>query len=192
MKVYEIIEARQLTNLDQETIQAMSARIPQLQARANAMLARLIKASTVAEELANVRVYVGIYDGFADADPTQRLINIDITGFYDAPDDVLAFVIGHELGHIALHHPSELHKQAELNRQEELDADDYGIELAQKLGYSRTNALTFTNTKDTSPADTFTHPSYDRRIQHSQEKFPQFQLSKGALDQLADLKAALA
>ena len=193
MLVHEIIqEADQIVEPTQDQINQMSRLIPQLQARCDAMLARLIRASSVANELKGVRVYVSIYTGFADADPARRQINIDVTGFHDAPDDVLAFAIGHELGHIALHHPSELHQQAELNQQEELDADTYGIDLAVKLGYSQTAALTFTRTKEASEKDTFSHPSYDRRIQNSQQRFPQFKLSKGARDQLSDLSAALA
>ena len=190
MRAREFTESK--PELNQAVVNQMTPRIPQLQQRCNTMLARLIKASQVARELAGVRVYVSISDGFAQSSPKTREINLDVTAFWNAPDDVLAFVIGHELGHIALHHPDELHQEPALNQQEELDADAYGIRLAIKLGYSKTKALSFCDVPKSSPTDSFSHPSYDRRIQSSQQQFPQFELSKAGQDQLSDLKAALA
>jgi predicted Zn-dependent protease len=118
-------------------------RFQSLQQRCTAMLQRLIHASSQAEQLKGVTVTVESNEAYVQASPQNRSISVDLTVFWDAPDDVLAFAIGHELGHIALNHPEELAVSPATTRQEELDADQYGIQLAMKLGYKKAAAFKF-------------------------------------------------
>ena len=80
----------------------------------------------------NVEVYVGLIEKVADYDP-----------------DILAFVIGHEIGHLVYFHSRQAAERFEkygrvkistaitaANRDEELEADFFGMQVALKAGFS--------------------------------------------------------
>jgi hypothetical protein len=177
-------------------------RFQSLQQRCTAMLQRLIKASSQPEELKGVTVTVESNERYIQSSPQDRSISIDLTVFWDAPDDVLAFAIGHELGHIALKHPDELAVDPAATRQEELDADQYGIRLAMKLGYKKAAAFKFMAGKkgagmynlDMGGAlqqdPTSTHPLIRTRASNANQTG--FKLSRSNVDQIDQLMAHLA
>ena len=165
-----------------------------LEARCRAIYNRLVKVADpkLAQRLSQVKIEVST-SPFGPAYSFTDLISIDITAFWDAPDDALAFVIGHEMGHIVGNH---LHsKSSSANRQQELDADRYGISLAQKLGYNKAAVFKFVYSKQdykraNTPAPNADHPTLDRRFH--QAKTLGFELSKAGQDQLTDLQQTLA
>lgn len=177
-------------------------RFQSLQQRCTAMLQRLIKASSQAKELTDVTVTVESNERYIQSSPQDRAISIDLTVFWDAPDDVLAFAIGHELGHIALKHPDELAVDPAATRQEELDADQYGIRLAMKLGYKKAAAFKFMAGKkgagmynlDVGGAlqqdPTSTHPLIRTRASNANQTG--FKLSRSSVDQIDQLMTHLA
>jgi hypothetical protein len=67
---------------------------------------------------------------------TYRIF-VETTVFWDAPDSTLAWVLGHEVGHLVNNH-QEGASMAQ-RRQNELEADEVGAVLAQKIGYDRAN-----------------------------------------------------
>jgi len=67
-------------------------------------------------------------------------IGIETTVFWDAPNDTLAFILGHECGHIIMNHGFSLASDARNNEQE---ADIIGASLAKKIGYDRANFFNF-------------------------------------------------
>jgi len=149
-----------------------------------------------ADKLKGTVVTVRSLGAYAEAVPDQRQVNIDVTVFWDAPDSTLAFAIGHELGHIALGH-GEITDLAK-GRQEEFDADDFGVTIAQALGYNRAEVFRFMHSKKdryeeenrwaSQPGST--HPTYTDREQRQQNKG--FQLSKGGIEQIDALLTHLA
>ena len=172
-------------------------RITQLTARANSMLARLIKAAgpAWANKLAGSTVVVQSTDQYASATVEERVVTLDITVFWDAPDATLAVAIGHELGHIALAHGVIINPVK--GRQEEMDADSFGIRLAKILGYNTAELFRFMHDKEEydlenalSKLPNSSHPSYDQRIQRAKKQG--FKLSKGGQQQIDALQQHLA
>jgi len=172
-------------------------RITQLTARANSMLARLIKAAgpAWAKKLAGTTVVVESTDQYASATVQERVVTLDITVFWDAPDATLAVAIGHELGHIALAHGEIINPVK--GRQEEMDADSFGIRLAKILGYNTAELFRFMHSKEEYDLENIlsmhpdsSHPSYDQRIQRAKKQG--FKLSKGGQQQIDALQQHLA
>ena len=67
-------------------------------------------------------------------------LNIDAEEWYNAPDEVLLLVMGHELGHILFKHdtrPAGTVVPIQQDQQEEYDGDDFALEIAQKLGIKK-------------------------------------------------------
>jgi hypothetical protein len=64
-------------------------------------------------------------------------IFVETTVFWDAPDSTLAWVMGHEIGHLVNDHPGNVPNAQ--RRKYELEADEVGAVLAQKIGYDRAN-----------------------------------------------------
>lgn len=165
-----------------------------LEARCQAIYNRLVKVAdpSLAQRLSQVNVDVDT-SPIGPAYSFTNLISIDITAFWDAPDDALAFAIGHEMGHIVGNHHHS--RSSSANRQQELDADRYGISLAQKLGYNKAVVFKFVYSKQdykraNTPNPQANHPTIDQRSKEAKKLG--FQLSKAGQDQLTDLQQALA
>jgi predicted Zn-dependent protease len=178
-------------------VNTWAPRIAQLQARANAMLARLVKAAgpQYARQLAGTTVAVRSTEEYAQATVDQRVVTLDITVFWDAPDATLAVAIGHELGHIAFGHNYPVTPAQ--SRKEEFSADDFGIRLAKSLGYNTAELFNFMHDKEEynftnaiSKMSNSTHPSYDQRIERAKKQG--FKLSKGGQQQIDALQQHLA
>ena len=185
-------------NKDPEAlVTTWAPRLDQLQARCNAMMARLIKAAgpKYARQLAGSTIDVRSFDQYLQATPQTRKITIDLTVFWDAPDATLAVAIGHELGHIALAHLGTPTPQQ--SRKDEFDADDFGIRLAKALGYDTAELFNFMHSKEEyfwntfqSQKSTSTHPTFDQRIERAKKSG--FKLSKGGQQQINALQQHLA
>jgi hypothetical protein len=75
-------------------------------------------------------------------------IFLDTTVFWDAPDEVLAFILGHELGHVILRHGMQtgdipVDTSKERGRRNELEADNIGAYLARQIGYNKAGYFKF-------------------------------------------------
>lgn len=99
-------------------------------------------------------------------------IFIETTLFWDAPDSTLAWVLGHEIGHLVNGHPSNA--PTEQSRNNELEADEVGAILAQKIGYNRANFFQWLhntraeNIKNSDPNPT--HPEPIDRVNNLKQK----------------------
>jgi hypothetical protein len=185
-------------NKDPEAlVTTWAPRLDQLQARCNAMMARLIKAAgpKYARQLAGSTIDVRSFEQYLQANAQTRKITIDLTVFWDAPDATLAVAIGHELGHIALAHVGTPTPQQ--SRKDEFSADDFGIRLAKALGYDTAELFNFMHDKEQyfwtnfqSMQSTSTHPSFDQRIDRAKKSG--FKLSKGGQQQINALQQHLA
>jgi len=185
-------------NKDPEAlVTTWAPRLDQLQARCNAMMARLIKAAgpKYARQLAGTTIDVRSFEQYLQANAQTRKITIDLTVFWDAPDATLAVAIGHELGHIALAHVGTPTPQQ--SRKDEFSADDFGIRLAKALGYDTAELFNFMHDKEQyfwtnfqSQQSTSTHPSFDQRIDRAKKSG--FKLSKGGQQQINALQQHLA
>jgi len=185
-------------NKDPEAlVTTWAPRLDQLQARCNAMMARLIKAAgpKYARQLAGSTIDVRSFEQYLQANAQTRKITIDLTVFWDAPDATLAVAIGHELGHIALAHVGVPTPQQ--SRKDEFSADDFGIRLAKALGYDTAELFNFMHDKEQyfwtnfqSMQSTSTHPSFDQRIDRAKKSG--FKLSKGGQQQINALQQHLA
>ena len=185
-------------NKDPEAlVTTWAPRLDQLQARCNAMMARLIKAAgpKYARQLAGSTIDVRSFEQYLQANAQTRKITIDLTVFWDAPDATLAVAIGHELGHIALAHVGTPTPQQ--SRKDEFSADDFGIRLAKALGYDTAELFNFMHDKEQyfwtnfqSQQSTSTHPSFDQRIDRAKKSG--FKLSKGGQQQINALQQHLA
>ena len=174
------------------------ARGNELQQRCNGMLGKLMRAAGPewAQKLQGTKINVTSTDQWMQGNATNRTVIIDISVFWDAPDDVLAFAIAHELGHIALGHLNQ--PNPALARQEELDADDFAVKLSKALGYNKTGLFKFMHQKQSdydfynniTTLPNSSHPSYDQRINRAGQKG--FQLSKGGIKQMNTLMTHLA
>ena len=185
-------------NKDPEAlVTTWAPRLDQLQARCNAIMARLIKAAgpKYARQLAGTTIDVRSFEQYLQANAQTRKITIDLTVFWDAPDATLAVAIGHELGHIALAHLGTPTPQQ--SRKDEFSADDFGIRLAKALGYDTAELFNFMHDKEQyfwtnfqSMQSTSTHPSFDQRIDRAKKSG--FTLSKGGQQQINALQQHLA
>jgi len=75
-------------------------------------------------------------------------IFLDTTVFWDAPDEVLAFILGHELGHVILRHGIQtgdipVDPSPQRGQRNELEADNMGAYLARQLGYNKAGYFKF-------------------------------------------------
>ena len=180
-------------------VNVWAPRMDQLQQRANAMLGKLARAAGPgwAKQLAGTKLYVQSNDQYLQANAGNKTISMDLTVFWDAPDDALAFAIAHELGHIALGHVASEPTPAQ-SRKEEMDADDFAIRLCRALGYTKAGLFKFMHQKQSdydyinsiAKLPNSSHPSYDQRIKRAGQKG--FELSKGGIQQMNTLQTHLA
>jgi hypothetical protein len=199
-----------LTKDPEALVNVWAPRLDELTARANKMLARLARAAGPqwAKSIEGTDIGVVSNEDYAQSSPEDRQIRIDLTVFWDADDATLAFVIAHELGHIALGHfggydkeaasPEERRKHAAGYRQQELDADSFAVRLAKVLGYNKAEVFKFMHKQKEQYAylelltknPNSTHPTFQQRIQKAKQDG--FQLSKGGIQQLNALATHLA
>jgi hypothetical protein len=72
---------------------------------------------------------------------TSSEIFLEATVFWDASDSTLAFVLGHECGHIIMQHFAN--PASKRGKDAETEADLIGAFLAKKIGYSKANVFQF-------------------------------------------------
>jgi predicted Zn-dependent protease len=171
----------------------------QLQQRCNSMLAKLIRTAgpSWSKQLAGTTITVRSTNQYAAATVEDRSIDIDITVFWDAPDETLAIAIGHELGHIALGHTGTA-SSPEQSRKDELNADAFAIRLGKALGYNKAGLFKFMHVKKgeydymnlIASQPNSSHPNFNQRA--NQAKKQGFQLSKGGVQQMNTLMTHLA
>lgn len=123
--------------------------------------------------LSKVKLSAESVFGSAEADPFgDGKIILDVTVFYDLPDDALAYTIAHEMGHLALKHKFGKNVSVQTARQYELQADVYGAKLAYKCGYDPKQAFAEMTAaeKRARAKPTATHPDYQTRKTHVQQQ----------------------
>lgn len=111
--------------------------------------------------------------GSAEANPYgDGKIILDVTVFYDLPDDALAYTIAHEMGHLALKHKFGKNTSVQTARQYELQADVYGARLAYKCGYDPKQAYAEMSAaeKRARAQPNAQHPDYQARKTHVQQQ----------------------
>jgi hypothetical protein len=174
-------------------------RMQKLQQRSNVMLAKLVRTagSAWSEQLKGTTIKVESNEQHIQADANERSVSIDLTVFWDAPEDVLAFAIGHELGHIALGH-NDVPSSPEQSRKDESNADNFAVRLCKALGYNKAGVFKFLYAKKgeienmnrlTSQPNS-THPTMTQRMDKARQQG--FQLSKGGIQQMNTLLTHLA
>ena len=174
-------------------------RMQKLQQRCNVMLSKLLRTAGSAwgEQLKGTTVRVESNEQHIQADANERSISVDLTVFWDAPEDVLAFAIGHELGHIALGH-NDVPSSPEQSRKDESNADNFAVRLCKALGYNKAGVFKFLYAKKgeienmnrlTSQPNS-THPTMTQRMDRARQQG--FQLSKGGVQQMNTLLTHLA
>lgn len=112
----------------------------------------------------------------------------------EGDDDRLAFVMGHEIGHIVLGHCTEQREGTDFvkqvfGRQHEIDADLYGMDAALKAGYSLKGGLGGIRKimELGLPYNSFeglsaTHPSWKERISFMDKEQSKLWRAMGAFD----------
>jgi len=131
-----------------------------------------------------------------------REITIDYGEWHDAPDDVLLWSLGHEVGHIVMNHrgaTSPANAGPYAAQQRELAADKYATQLCLSMGLTKAPAFKWANDKkgefyhqallavQNNPeyADDYklsSHPTHQQRFDAAKEQG--FDLSKNNTDQL--------
>jgi hypothetical protein len=155
------------------------SRAATLLARCNAIYAKLKSVVPPEDQSAfngiKITVPLGGNLAWASAVFDDRIIEFDVGCFWDLSDDCIAYILAHEMGHIAWafgpkKNWPKLRGQPVTpaqNRQEEMDADVYGAKLAMKLGYDRRKAWdNFTIAYQREPFD----PKYPRYPSVGQRK----------------------
>jgi len=153
----------------------------QLLARCQKILWRLISAMGPDRMLFST-THIALSPGITANDTSAwgnqaQIVRVDPGIFAGAPDSVLAVIIGHELGHLAKDHNERFGKPRDFrptqaNRaalyQDEYDADDYGVKLATRLGYTG--------------AEVFKWVSQQKHTQEIPNPDPTSDVPKGELD----------
>lgn len=139
-----------------EDFKLWEARAAKLRVRVQRIYARL---QTVMPEsdrpaLSGVKVEVPLTGDirWGSAIFKDKIISIDLGCFWDLSDDCIAYVLGHEIGHMVWAFGPQKNWEREKrrglprptpaqNRKEESDADVYGALLAYQLGYDRRKAF---------------------------------------------------
>lgn len=131
-----------------------------------------------------------------------REITIDYGQWHDAPDDVLLWNLGHEVGHIVMNHrgaTSPANAGPYAAQQREAAADKYATQLCLSMGLTKAPAFKWANDKkgefyhqaklmvqnDPANADEYklsSHPTLQQRFDAA--KAQGFDLSKNNTDQL--------
>ena len=159
-----------------EELAQWRTRQQQLQARANKIFEQLKSIMPEEDRSAMTGVKVTVpFDGtwWAEARFDDKIIVVDLGSFWDLSNDCLAYVIGHEMGHMVwAYGPKKMWPKTRNRKRtpaqgvkEESDADVYGALLAHQLGYNRRKAWDhFTIADQREPFDPKSgYPSVDQR-----------------------------
>jgi hypothetical protein len=184
-------------------------RYQELTQRCQDMMKRLIAAAGPqwAPQFKGTKIRVVTNQNYAQSSALIRQIMLDLSVFWDAPDAVLAFAIGHELGHIALDHGGLNDNEADYatklrlsqqSRQQELDADEFAVSVCRALGYNKSEIFRFIKQNEQEyqelemllQSPTSSHPTHRARIERAKQNG--FQLSRGGIEQMNALKQHLA
>lgn len=187
----QVIKARNYTTV-------WVPRIEALRPRCNAIVDRIIKTGRYRGK--KPVILVGIEDTVASVNPMVGLVElgslprmrIDVTVFWDAPDETLTFVIAHELGHVHLGHDPTKDETPQQSRQQELAADAFAAEIMKLFGYSQASVFRFMHSKEKKYREQeqwnarpdSTHPTYDQRIQQGRDMG--IKLTRADTDDLKD------
>lgn len=204
----EYKSAEELAKNPDEIIKIWNPRIQELEKRCYNILKSFISVSLRsdpewAEVLKNIKIKITLGDSrfkgsHADygARPGTRGVPIgvpygqiilDCSVFYDAPDNVLAWILGHEAGHIiALHdHGGDMAK----SRRNEHEADAIGAILAKKIGYDKANFFEWAfKARIENLRNSTNNSSHPEPIDRARILKPLgFELSKNAADYIKDM-----
>ena len=95
-------------------------------------------------------------------------IEMDLPIFWDLSDDCIAYVLGHELGHIVVNGRNstniERRKSDTQSRKEEMACDIYGAKLAYGLGYDPKKAFDMFSRQIKDVGTEGNYPGYSDRI----------------------------
>jgi len=117
----------------------------------------------------------------------SRKIIIDEEEFYDAPREVLIWLIAHELAHMLFNHTGQ--EEPELSQQQEMDADMWANDICKRMNVTKVPVFTWLHRRkdeqgrtelerrqalerDPANADFFkgrSHPTIDRRIKQGKD-----------------------
>ena len=182
----------------------------QLQRRCQSLVSKLSAYTTPYNQYIISKITVTVVDDPEDDDlyayVFQSKIVLDYSQWDDAPDNVLLWSLGHEVGHICLAHRSKGNSPQQL-QQQELDADQFATRLCVAMGVKAAPAFKWANDKrdrlnklqavgtlhqnrlktQNNPANAgsqqqSTHPTYQRRFDHAAQD--KFELSRVDTDQL--------
>ena len=181
----------------------------QLQRRCQSLVSKLSAYTTAANQQIISKITVTVVDDPEDDDLYSYVLRgeivLDYSQWDDAPDNVLLWSLGHEVGHICLLHHSKGNSPQQL-QQQELDADQFATRLCLAMGVTAAPAFRWANDKrdrlnklqagtlhqnklnlqnnpdNAGSQQQSTHPTYQRRFDHAgQDKF---ELSRVDTDQL--------
>ena len=182
----------------------------QLQRRCQSLVSNLSAYTTPYNQHIISKITVTVVDDPEDDDlyayVFQSKIVLDYSQWDDAPDNVLLWSLGHEVGHICLLHHIKGNTPQQL-QQQELDADQFATRLCLAMGITAAPAFKWANDKrdrlnklqavgtlhqnrlktQNNPANAgsqqqSTHPTYQRRFDHAAQD--KFELSRVDTDQL--------
>lgn len=173
-------------------------RATKLNARVKRIYARLLSIMPPEDKpaMSGVTIFVPFEGEYAIGltDFEKKQIKIDVGCFWDLSDDCLAYVIGHEIGHMVWAYGPKKNwpklrgakRTPAQRRQEEYDADVYGALLAYELGYDRRKAFDqFTIAEHREPFDPEypNYPSVNQRKSNVNKALAQKQQEKNAAQQ---------
>ena len=179
----------------------------QLQRRCQSLVSKLSAYATPYNQHIISKITVTVVDDPEDDDlysyVFQSKIVLDYSQWDDAPDNVLLWSLGHEVGHICLAHRSKGNSP----QQQELDADQFATRLCLAMGVTAAPAFKWANDKrdrlnklqavgtlhqfklnlQNNPANAgsqqqSSHPTYQQRFDNAAKD--NFKLSKVDTDQL--------
>ena len=132
-----------------EELAQWKTRAAKLLARSQTIFAKLknVMPQEDAGAVNGVRITVPVTgeSAWAAASYDDKIISFDVGCFWDLSDDCIAYVLGHEMGHMVWAFGPKKNwpklrgakVTPQQSRQEEMDADVYGCRLAMQLGYDR-------------------------------------------------------